>query len=485
MPLGSPRDTSLDGDPAKSDPSHGQQSERSSRDNCEPLPPLINRLLPIEILTQVFIEVCRNTGLGPLYYTHLAPVTILALVCPLWRDIAIPNPTLWSSFRFTAGDSFRTDTTRNMLPILRLFLQRSYPSDLAVCAQIQERSQDDSCFNELALHSERWGHLHLDIFPRLISKLNTVKNRVSALKTLSLQTNLVNRGLQSNDVVDAFEYAPQLRNFATRGSMSSALRIPWDQITDLSFDPPDATGMEWAQQCSNLRSLTVYPTSLRNVDITHPLLHELSLSLGLFSPPDGLRILTCFTMPNLLSLHIKSFSATKPFAWFHSAFLAFVARSPPFALRELAFVNVYTDMTAPQLIECLQVLPSLQTLKIIESCRNPLFAREICQALTRRPSEGRSMHLAPMLTTLHLTEDEGQRSIIDPESLVEMVESRVPDPHGTGHDAGLASLTSLTLGAAVFWARPGKHAAMVMMRFTLLEERGLRISVIPPGPSDY
>ncbi|KAF8055201.1 hypothetical protein FPV67DRAFT_870948 [Lyophyllum atratum] len=438
--------------------------------------PLIHRL-PFELLTQVFIEVCRNTGLGPLYYTQLAPVTILALVCSLWRDVVVPNPILWSSFRFTAGNSFRTDNTKTLLPILRLFLRRSYPSDLAVCVQIQDGPQDDPCFDELALHSERWGHLHLDVFPRLIPKLNTVKNRVSALKTLSLQSK-ASRVSPSSDVVDAFEYAPLLRNVATRGVPPSALRIPWDQITDLTYDPPDSTGMEWAQQCSNLQSLTIYPTSLRNAHSIHPLLGQFTISLGLRSPPNALDISSCFTMPHLLSLKINSASPTKYFVWFHAEFLAFVARSPPFALREFILVNLYTDMTDDQLIECLRVLPSLQTLKILETYRKPLFTHEVCRALTRRAydindmsDEESSMHLSPMLTTLYL----GEGLIVDPETLADMLESRSPHAGDPDYDE-LANLTSLTLGA-VFWAFPRKNAAMA--RFKTLAARGLNISVIP------
>ncbi|GLB45707.1 hypothetical protein LshimejAT787_2600400 [Lyophyllum shimeji] len=347
-----------------------------------------------------------------------------------------------------------------MLPILRLFLERSYPSDLSVSVQIQEAGdpQQDPCFDELVLHSERWGHLHLDVFPRLIPKLNTVKNRVSALRTLSLQSNAT-RALSYDAVVDAFEYAPLLRNVATHGAKPTALRIPWHQITNLTFDPPDTIGMEWAQQCSNLQSLTIYPTMLPNGHIIHPLLGHFTTSLGLQSPPNALGIFSRFTTPNLLSLIIKSASPNKYFIWFHSEFLAFVARSPPFALREFALINLYTDMTADQLIECLRVLPSLQTLKIVETYRKPLFTHEVCHALTRRAydvddysDEMSSMHLSPMLTTLYL----GEGAIVDPESLADMLESRLPHIGDPCYDE-LASLTSLTLGA-VFWALPRKDA---------------------------
>ncbi|KAF8074169.1 hypothetical protein FPV67DRAFT_791385 [Lyophyllum atratum] len=306
--------------------------------------------LPTEILSQIFVHVCQNTDLNAVLKGSQVPAARIASVCRFWRNICLAESCFWSSFAFDVGrpfeffESWSVDSSM-MLRVLKLFLQQSKSTKLNVSARF---CLNDPCFEEFARHAERWAHVDLDVV-LLTRDFNLLRNRLTALKTLSLRASH-RQNYPNNHVVDAFENAPALCGLVLHGTMPS-LPIPHNQIIDLTSDQPDASGMRLAQQCPNLRSLTLTPPASHDTHahVTHKLLSSLTISLSADNYIADIGILARFTTPNLRSLRIQSSSWSTLFCWPQKDFLAFVNRSQPFSLYELVLDRVCTDMSGNSL----------------------------------------------------------------------------------------------------------------------------------------
>ncbi|THU81797.1 hypothetical protein K435DRAFT_692804, partial [Dendrothele bispora CBS 962.96] len=95
--------------------------------NCRSLLSPIRRLPP-EILTLVFLCLCRDQIIGydTVDFDIVLPAFELSRVCASWREVALNTPAIWSNVLFDLREEFSTQQKINLSEsFIRLCLERS------------------------------------------------------------------------------------------------------------------------------------------------------------------------------------------------------------------------------------------------------------------------------------------------------------------------------------------------------------------------
>jgi F-box-like len=337
--------------------------------------------LPLEILVLIFIQACRDSKIS---YNQATPLTVSS-VCRLWRDLALDTPIVWSSIvfhdnRFGVTPSFpnRCPDLKHLLPTFKLYLKRSGGLPLQIIGDMQDAEYLDVFIR----HSKRWRVFEIYLYQArtALNTLNKVKGRVPLLEELSLQIYDCDWQIRP---FDAFEFAPALTNLTlVNFTLYSHLRIPWDQITEFTSSHATlSSGLQAAQRCKQLHKLTLDTWnhwvlascttlhSVRNLE-----LHDTGVSeiFGSVVPmTDFCSAFLNITVPNLTSLTLVNYDnpSREFFPWPSQYFEEMVHNSQPFSLTTFSIRDIILDY--PHLVECLKLLPFLETLTIVEFIESP------------------------------------------------------------------------------------------------------------------
>ncbi|KIJ41246.1 hypothetical protein M422DRAFT_255752 [Sphaerobolus stellatus SS14] len=187
--------------------------------------------LPSEILGQIFVECLPSRPIGISYGS--APLQLLH-VCPLWKDVALKNPALWTTLDFTYP--FRLDGPATF----RTWLNNSGTLPLAFIYETNDFSGSDQQELELMrLLLSHIGRFHTlkgsfgETFWDVLLQLGTAANPPTIWAPILKRFDVRDKAHLEDE--DAFSHltrsirAPVLRSLVLRG--------PWFFMTLLDFDP--------------------------------------------------------------------------------------------------------------------------------------------------------------------------------------------------------------------------------------------------------
>ncbi|KAJ7656108.1 hypothetical protein DFH06DRAFT_475808 [Mycena polygramma] len=371
------------------------------------------RCIPAEILSEIFVA-CRDASLDEPEYEITNPhhaLTLLTQVCSRWRLVALRTPRLWNNVRLLT-DAFVDG--RQMF--IKEILDRSCSAPLSITLanppdwSMMGMGGGDTKRRWLDIvwdSSHRLRHISLDIysddarpqmFPRHADfpQLSSLEILVDGDDELDMHT-----------VLDSFASAPLLRSLTLRLQYLGSENLfpasfPASQLTTLNIDAAFTTfgARDILVQCTALETAKLpnlfdwesdqLPPWQDNCTLHH--LIELDISIG--SGTGVAEILDTFTLPKLTSLSIQSSpSWSGDLDRSAETLLALSARSR-FSLTHLSLVR--QDLTLPELVSLLTILPTLETL-VIKHCTS--VAVPLLETLARDPAVPAD---APALTHLHL-----------------------------------------------------------------------------------
>ncbi|KAJ6468553.1 hypothetical protein C8R47DRAFT_806162 [Mycena vitilis] len=317
------------------------------------------RLLPAEIL---------DSRCAPVLLTH---------VCARWRMVALGMPQLWN--RVTLLTDIFFDGRKSFVQEI-LDRSRQVPLSVALLSppqwttmRLEGTSLKGRWLDIIWLCSHRLEHISLDVY------LDDAGSNVMPTQTVFPILASVNIEIEGNGepdlnaILEAFQSSPLLRSLkmsvqlAYNDDIFDAV-FPWSQLTYMDFGAPltivgarDILANCGALQTAKLRGVfdpeSDDPTPPRAI---WTLSHLAVLELSIDSRGGGVAfVLDSFTFPRLSSLRIAS-EGDQP----TDALLALHERSQ-LPLTYLSLVR--QDLTLPQLVSLLRVLPILETL-VMENC---------------------------------------------------------------------------------------------------------------------
>ncbi|KAJ7616756.1 hypothetical protein DFH06DRAFT_1238379 [Mycena polygramma] len=337
------------------------------------------RRLPIELLAEIFqIHISSTKYDKPLFTTtpareldRLAKHSLLKLsqVSPLWHEVAIGTPRLWTTIVINTT-RWRPSTSHVSLSLLRFTLEQSRDSPLKirVCGKIEDPGLRFA-LELLSQHAPRWQDVHFGI-NNGIQHLASAKGNLPLLKSLGYRTNLEN--------IDFFEVAPVLTEVIFYGRPQSIGKLPWRQINRFRYTGDRATysvaGLSIANSLG-MGAVLVLNLDLRPIDaqVEWPSVESnigmltLLLELGA-SSSDAKRCLgqlfQSFTAPHLRRLQLKPQKKNDtPLDWHQEEFLNFSLRSSLHT--HLIALTLYAIITEEELLQCLSGLPLLEELTVL------------------------------------------------------------------------------------------------------------------------
>ncbi|KDQ63924.1 hypothetical protein JAAARDRAFT_201403 [Jaapia argillacea MUCL 33604] len=198
------------------------------------------RRLPPEILAQIFHDI-------DLHYKHPLDIRDPILeVCWHWREVALQNPTIWSSFQAECDLPDSEEATRESLNYFRNFwasalavlLSRSGESPLTISLAV-------SIFNAGPIFAALCPHVHRLKEVRLTNWGDSIHGVVPLLHAMVerdpvlLETLIIADELEKSADLQSFR-APRLRTVALLHQTRPALiALPWSQLTHLHLGNPD------------------------------------------------------------------------------------------------------------------------------------------------------------------------------------------------------------------------------------------------------
>ncbi|KAJ7656159.1 hypothetical protein DFH06DRAFT_476653 [Mycena polygramma] len=373
------------------------------------------RCLPTEILSEIFIA-CRDesldeTGSYEIISPYRAP-TVLTRVCSRWRKVALHTARLWNHVRL------HTDTFVDYPQMVKEILDRSCQVPLSITLANPSRwsvtlmGGDDGQGRWLDIvwnSSYRLRHISLDIHSA-DAESPTFAHHAVFPQLCSLEIFICGDDDPDMEAIfDSFGSPPLLRSLTLRLLLVGRLNteevfpatFPLCQLTKLDIDAALTTfgARDILVQCTALETAKLcnlfdwasdnLPPPQDNCTLRH--LSEFDISIGLGTGVAD--ILDTFSFPHLTSLSIASSPSPHQRDQSTESLLALHARSR-FTLTHLSLVK--QDLTLPQLISLLCVLPTLETL-VIKHCTSvddPLF--EMLGRYLAVPAD------APELTHQHL-----------------------------------------------------------------------------------
>ncbi|KAJ7633377.1 hypothetical protein DFH06DRAFT_1479633 [Mycena polygramma] len=376
------------------------------------------RRLPIELLAEIFqMGVSSTKDDKPLFTTtpgqeldRLAKRSLLKLsqVSPLWHEVAIGTPRLWTTIVINTSQ-WRQPSSHRLLSLLRFSLEQSRDSPLKirVCGKIEDPGLRFA-LELLSQHARRWQDVHFGINDG-IQHLARAKGNLPFLKTVGYSTTL--------EDIDIFEVAPVLTEVIFYGRPQSIGKLPWRQINRFKYTGDRA--MNPVAGLSIAKSLGMGAALILNLDLRYIDSHvewpavesnignlTLLLELGA-SSSDAKRcvgqLFQSFTAPHLRRLQLKPQKKNDtPLVWHHEQFLKFSLRSSLYT--HLIALTLHAIITEEELLQCLSGLPLLEELTVASEDETRLdhilITDSLLERLTLHPD---SPSLVPRLHLFDIT----------------------------------------------------------------------------------
>ncbi|KAJ7760123.1 hypothetical protein DFH07DRAFT_442044, partial [Mycena maculata] len=169
--------------------------------------------VPVEIIRHIFKMSLpsREEAIDKGRISLLDTPWVLTLVSPLWRDIALGTPSLWS-FITIVIQPFTRSWIRFPIRGLELQISRSgvHPLQVVFFSEIPGYTTADQLFRTLVESCDRWETLDLRCTQRLESgSLDRMRGRLPLLREMHVRVGGLGAG-RVGGVTNIFEIAPQL-----------------------------------------------------------------------------------------------------------------------------------------------------------------------------------------------------------------------------------------------------------------------------------
>lgn len=254
-----------------------------------------------------------------------------------------------------------------LLNLVASSLQRGgeFPLDLRVAVD-PDHPDGHPILELLSRHSRRWKNVHMWLHPRSFNFLVGAKGNLPLLECLTLENATKS---DAHYVDDIFEVAPRLNDVSLAGWLSKLPAIPWDQILDFRFENKESPALPLGM----LRLLSTHTRTellINASEITGPLefppvTSHISTFIITFTAASASstrltlgKILGCLTLPSLSKLRVAC-EDIQPL-WNQTRFLDFATRSS--LCNTLTSFEIDVMLDAPELLECISVLPLLEDL---------------------------------------------------------------------------------------------------------------------------
>ena len=347
--------------------------------------PAVN--LPPEILSLIFEFAClpvvgenvdvntggakfgeANLGLG----VGMGAVTPLFIgtICSAWRKIAQSSSQLWNTVVVYLDNRH----AHAQASLLKSWLQNAAqrPLSIKLIEDEQTDNEDDWCIDVtstavidvLTAHSSQWHTIDLFLPSTWKSALWRVRHNLSLLTKATFR---VAEGSPTILRLDAFAFAPRLREVSVIGFSIDDMVLPWTQLERINgeyFSVGEC--LDTVRLCPGLRSAIFEQVCAGQIPFSSRPIHhenlevlELTLPDTTWQPPS---IIGAMTLPNLKEL-VLSLPDDESLL---QTILPLIRRSGC-QLRHLHFVGI----TPPEheLIECLKEVQTLEVLLLL----NPLM----------------------------------------------------------------------------------------------------------------
>ncbi|KAG5635003.1 hypothetical protein H0H81_012739 [Sphagnurus paluster] len=194
------------------------------------------RLLPIEILMEIFLYTAAHEPQACIPLLNQAPISI-SQVCSTWRRASLLCPTLWSRLSL----SFNKYKTRSnaSIELMTLWYSRADARPISFLLSCRSGRIVKEITAALVPFSHRFSHLSLDVdhledLKEFLSQCDTV---LASLKKVKIYIKYAPTELYT---VNLFRCAPALRDATLniRSDMlaiSSSFGFPWSQLTHLNL----------------------------------------------------------------------------------------------------------------------------------------------------------------------------------------------------------------------------------------------------------
>jgi len=228
----------------------------------------------------------------------------------------------------------------------------------------------------LTQYCDRWQKLDLCIPESMVSRLDSIRDRLPWLKTLRIQNPTESRSWSHE--LSIFEFAPQLCHLSLGCGIShTRLKIPWHQLIWLEAHVNDT------DEC--LGTLQLVPNLIkcrvcRKSDVQFPKASIPSQNISILSFPH-LRFfrvlhLPCLDkifkhleLPNIHALHVAGENKQAKDAWFsRQPFISFLSHSSH-TLRKLEIDCLRACEDSAHIVRCLRATPSLTELHMFARVR--------------------------------------------------------------------------------------------------------------------
>ena len=369
--------------------------------------PAVN--LPPEILSLIFEFACLpvaggnvdpstggakfgGTNLGVGVGTGAVTPLFIGTICSAWRKVAQSSSQLWNTIIVYLDNGH----SHAQASLLKSWLQNSAQRPLSIKLIEDEPTdiEDDWCIDVtstavmdvLTAHSSQWHTI--DFF--LPSTWKPALSRVR--HNLPLLTNATFRVAESSPTIlrlDAFAFAPRLREVSAIGFSIDDMVLPWTQLERINAEYLSVGEcLDTIRLCPGLRSAIFEQVCASQIPFSFGPIHhenlevlELTLPDTTWQPPS---IIGAMTLPSLKEL-VLSLPDDEPLL----QTIPSLVRRSGCQLRHLHFVG----LTPPEheLIECLKEVSTLEVLLLL----NPLMdtggvlTRQFLEYLNpRKESEG-------------------------------------------------------------------------------------------------
>ncbi|THU92104.1 hypothetical protein K435DRAFT_967817 [Dendrothele bispora CBS 962.96] len=467
--------------------------------NCRSLLSPIRRL-PLEILTLVFLYLCREPikEFGISDFDIALPAFDLSQVCAIWREVALNTPAIWSNVLFDLKKRFCFQQKINLShSLIRLCLERSsqVPLNLTLSPDFDMDTDSDryATFHEvLRPTSHRWRSLtispHTDNIASLwsqITDLSSLESLEVAVETLELLSGSSSILCQASHL-----HSLHLSSFYDLIDSTDPPRpFPWAQISTLSFSwLPSDIYLPILCECPNLTNLFLWhPCGSDSEDrtdlITLDRLNHWEFNFYWIETLNS-DIFSMLTAPALkhLTIAMSRLFARAPIdctksetRWPLDIFSKFAARSR-FSLTTLC---IDSPIAESDFLSLLRLFPDLTELDITEPYSyHKVITDNFLNGLHPTRLTGDSFEdrsTTPCIPRLlHLSLYVHAGSPFRPETLIEMVKSRwIPDPLYSSQ-VGIACLRSIK----VIGDKRATEEPLTYKPLMELEKVGLRVEIL-------
>ncbi|KAE9408574.1 hypothetical protein BT96DRAFT_663091 [Gymnopus androsaceus JB14] len=359
------------------------------------------RQLPNEILRCIFDYACAENDLQEFPWPRIVrqhsklaspaitylPAMSIASVCMRWRLLALATPSLWSRLKLEIASAPATSQTPSeFISIVQLFLDRSQQDLLMLELEITGEVQpsDPIVLTILAQNARRWKTFRFtgDLEVSEVSSFSQL--HLPELVELSID---VSRSVPSADDIARFAQSPKLRSLTTDTLVSPPGTL-WQQLTRVYICADYGQVDKIIDACPNVSDLTLWeyfgdvPLSPCAPPRTSNTITSLTVEVSDSEKDVALfdMVLSSLTLPSLLELHISNLRARVPYQrpWPKRALKEFIMRSS--CKIEILSISCVCP-TDKDLVDCLQVLPSLRKLSVnddmVPTEKSPITSRLI------------------------------------------------------------------------------------------------------------